>query len=76
MHAGSVCAARDKRIGAIVSLDGSFRYSPATAAHNIAKRKLAFIFPNCLLVPQGCHRIDAERASGWYQRSQNRNYSE
>jgi|HubBroStandDraft_2_1064218.scaffolds.fasta_scaffold909623_2 hypothetical protein len=32
--------------------------------------------PNCLLVPQGRHGIDAERASGWYQRSQNRNYSE
>ena len=44
--------------------------------HNVTKRKLAFIFLNCLLVPQGCHRIDAERASGWYQGSQNRNGSE
>jgi hypothetical protein len=51
-------------------------FAPVDAAHNIAKRKLATIFPNCLLVPQGCHRIDAERASGCYQGSQNRDYSE
>jgi hypothetical protein len=61
------CTKLNERIGDLALVD---------AAHYIAKRKLAIIFPNCSLVPQGCHRIDAERASGRYQGSQNRNDSE
>ena len=45
------------------------------AAHR-SQSEARFYSPNCLLVPQGCHRIDAERASAWYQSSQNRNKPE
>jgi hypothetical protein len=60
-------AARDKRIGAIVSLDGSFRYSPATV------QQAGDVHPDQIKIPLLFFSREEETLESWSAMSKDKN---